>query len=87
MSFSGSVSAMLLTLKNNKIPKRDKKLGNLEYRKGVPIGKPLIYKNKMSPSQMQLFKEKLEQKKRRTTRQTVLIFVFTFLLLFFLVFR
>ncbi|MDG1913328.1 MAG: hypothetical protein P8I55_01915 [Crocinitomix sp.] len=86
MSFSGSVSAMLLTLKNNKIPKRDNKMGHLEYRKGVPIGKPLKYKNKLSPAQMALFKEKLEQKKGKMTRRTVLIFVFTFVTLVYLIF-
>lgn len=74
MSFSGSVSAMLTTLKNNKIPKREKKLGRKEYVKGVPIGQPLIYKNKMRTQELELLKENMRKKKRRALRITLIVY-------------
>ncbi len=77
MSSYGSISAMLTSLKNNKIPKREKKLGHLEYVKGVPIGKALKYKNKLSIDEMKLFQEKLMKEKRRSTVLTLVIILFS----------
>lgn len=64
---SGSISAMLTSLKNNKIPKREHKLGHLEYTKGIPIGKKLVFKNKMTLKELDQLKSKLQKQKRRST--------------------
>ncbi len=74
MSSFGSISAMLTSLKNNKIPKRDNKLGHLEYKKGVPIGKPLKFKNKMTREEITKFTKRLIIEKRKKTRQTIVIY-------------
>ncbi len=77
MSFGGSVSAMLVSLKNNKIPKRERKLGHLEYKDGVHIGPALKFKNQLSTHQMEAFKENLAQKKRKAAQRTILIYIVT----------
>lgn len=79
MSSYGRISAMLITLKNNRSPKCERKLGNKEYPEGVQIGPPLQYKNKLSEHQMRVFKEKLVLKKRKTTRRTIMIYIITLL--------
>ncbi|MFT5822821.1 MAG: hypothetical protein ACI8ZM_004078 [Crocinitomix sp.] len=79
MSSFGSISAMLISLKNNRIPKRERKLGHKEYLEGIHIGEPLQFKNKLSSHQMEAFKEELVETKRKTTRQTILIYVITLL--------
>lgn len=66
---------MLTSLKNNKIPKRERKLGHKEYVEGVPIGKPLKYKNKLSKAQMDVFKEELEKQKKRRTKITIISYI------------
>lgn len=68
MSSFGSISAMITSLKNNKIPKRDHKLGHLEYTKGVPIGKPLRFKNKLSEAERLAYSKKLQRYRQRSDR-------------------
>lgn len=85
MSSYGSISAMLVSLKNNKIPKREKKLGHIEYVKGVPIGKPLRYKNKLTAEEMRCFQEKLKHDKRHSTRMTIVVLILSILITIFFV--
>lgn len=65
MSFGGAVSAMVTTLKNNEIQKRERKLGNHEYVEGVPTGKPLRFKNKLSKEELIELGEKIKRERRR----------------------
>ena len=80
MSFAGHVSAMLASLKNNKLPKREQKLGHIEYKKGVPIGEPLRFKNSMSEAELIKFRQELQQQKTRVLKRTVWISIGSILL-------
>lgn len=71
MGSFGSISAMITSLKNNKLPKREHKLGHLEYTKGVSIGKPLRFKNKLSETERLAYIEKLKRERRRSDRMLI----------------
>ena len=56
---------MATTLKNNKIQKRERKLGNHEHVEVVPIGKPLRFKNQLSKEKLIELGEKIKRERRR----------------------
>lgn len=66
MGTFGSISAMISSLKNNKLPKRDHKLGHLEYTKGISIGKPLCFKNKLSEMERLAYMKALKNQRLHT---------------------
>lgn len=73
MSFGGSVSAMLTSLKNNKVRLREpQRTDHFEYVKGVPIGKPLKYKGSISEEEL---KEMRTLMTRRLQREKRMIFL------------
>lgn len=78
MGGGGSISAMIASLKNNKIPKRDRS----KLRDGVPIGDPLKYKNVMNEKEFAQFKTRLEKKKKRRTLIHIIIYLLVFGLCF-----
>lgn len=90
MSFGGVVSAMVTTLKNNKIQKRERKLGNHEYVEGVPIGKPLRFKNQLSKEELIELGEKIKRERRRIfirdTIYTVVIIITAIIAIFYFAF-
>ena len=74
MGAGGSISAMLTSLKNNRIPKSKKKTGGLEYVKSVPIGEPLKFKNTLSTTEMAELKALLQRQKKRNRRISILVY-------------
>lgn len=80
MSFGGSAAAMITSLKNNKIPKRDNKLGHLEYTKGVPIGQKLEFEKKMTKEQAESFSHQLKKEKRRSAYITIFVYALILIL-------
>lgn len=74
MSFGGAVSAMVTTLKNNKIPKRERKLGNHEYVEGVPIGKPLRFSAQMSSEEISALGEKIKKEQQVKKRRDFILY-------------
>jgi len=81
MSAAGNISAMIASLKRNKIPKRNNKLGHLEYKKSVKIGKPLLFKNSFSEIEKEAFRQKLVLDKRKKLQATLFIYAFVFITL------
>lgn len=74
MSSAGHIMDMINTIKRNRIPVRERKLGHKEYVEGVPVGKPLRFKKKMTAAEFNKFKEKLATEKQEKTRLMLIIF-------------
>ena len=63
MSFGGSVSAMISSLKNNKLPKRKFRNGADEF--SHLSSKKLEYRNSLSSEEFQIFQQQLKKEKHR----------------------
>ena len=55
--------------------RKTKKLGNLEFKKGVPIGEPLKFKNKFSKEEAIKFNENLKEIRKKTNLRDIVISV------------
>ncbi len=78
MGGEGSISAMIASLKNNKLQKRKPEKGRLTFEKGTPIGEPLAFTGKMTDEEMRIFRKALI---RRKNRSTLLFIVFSAIVL------
>ncbi|WP_070138276.1 hypothetical protein [Crocinitomix algicola] len=78
MGAGGSISAMISSLKNNKIPTRERSSPTYKAK----MGQPLIFKNKMNSTELKQFSSHLKAQKRKKTITTIVITVIVFSLLF-----
>jgi len=66
MSFRGSVAAMLTSLKNNKVRKREpRQTEHFKYVEGVPIDQPLRFKGSISKADLEKMRTKLGKRRKR----------------------
>lgn len=80
MSFGGSVAAMITSLKNNRVKLRDpQRTDHLARREGIKFGKPLKFKGKMHPEELELLRQKLTRKRNRQKRVTFISYSILFL--------
>lgn len=86
MGSGGTISAMVSSLKNNKIKKR-KFHDSFRDVDGITLNnKPLIYKNNLSKQEFKEFSKKLRDKKRRSNIIMIVIYGISILSVFIIVF-
>ena len=86
MGAFGSISAMITSLKNNKIKKRDFHDSFRDVNWVSQNKQPLKFKNKLSEKEFNEFSKKLVEKKRRSTIILSLTYGFCVIFIFVIVF-
>ena len=75
MSSFGSISAMITSLKNNKIKKRKFNSSYRDVDDSIVNVEPLVYKNKLDQDEFRLFSKKLQLSNKKSLRISILIYL------------
>lgn len=77
MSFAGSVSAMITSLKNNSLQRRSNRNEKFEYVERTKLKAGLKFKNKLSQQEFSSLSEKMKKDKRKKAILLTIIYSVT----------
>lgn len=75
MGFGGTVNAMLISLRNNKRPKRNPFKNRPEIRSQTAEGWGKVLKHKSTPQQLKEIRKRLTEENRQIRRNRIIAFI------------